>query len=174
MSALHCLFCGGADCKYENWLNWLHDSDHPNALDGLYSNWINNEIIAMQRPSTRLIKIFDIIAQFKELGIKAVFNLQIPGEHKKCGDGIEYESKFAYLPEIFMDNLILYFNFGWTDMNVPSFDIAIRMAQVMAHVIENEGKVAVHCHAGLGTYLFHCVCSLRESQQLVKEEPESL
>ena len=39
MSTIHCMFCGGAECKYENWRLWTNDPAHPNAIDGLFSNW---------------------------------------------------------------------------------------------------------------------------------------
>lgn len=57
-----CNFCGGKKCKLENYLN------HPNpAIKGLNSDWITSRFLAMQRPSSRLIKEFDIISQFKKL-----------------------------------------------------------------------------------------------------------
>ena len=91
-----------------------------NAIDGLYSNWITNHIMAMQRPSTRLIKEYDLINVFLQNNIKAIFNLQLPGEHVSCGDGVE-ASGFSYIPgfsllfnaEHFMDFGISYYNFGW-------------------------------------------------------------
>lgn len=57
-----CNFCGGKKCKHENYLS------HPSsAIKGLNSDWITERFLAMQRPSSRLIKEFDIIAQFKRL-----------------------------------------------------------------------------------------------------------
>ena len=59
-----CNFCGGKKCKLENYLN------HPNpAIKGLNSDWITDRFLAMQRPSSRLIKEFDIIGQFKKFQI---------------------------------------------------------------------------------------------------------
>ena len=56
-----CTFCGGKKCKHENYLN------HPKAvIKGLNSDWITDRFLAMQRPSSRLIKEFDIITQFKK------------------------------------------------------------------------------------------------------------
>jgi len=56
-----CMFCGGKSCRHENWLN------NKNAvIKGLDSDWITDDILAMQRPSSRLIKEFDIVQQFKE------------------------------------------------------------------------------------------------------------
>lgn len=114
MSALHCFFCGGKECKYENWKLWTGEKyQGVNAVDGLFSNWITNKILAMQRPSTRLIKEYNLISAFKEKKIGAIFNLQSFGEHVSCGDGIEQTSGFSYLPETFIENNIKYYNFGW-------------------------------------------------------------
>lgn len=52
----------------------------PNAIEGLNSNWITDHILAMQRPSERLIKDFNLYAKFKEKNINTVLNLQEPGE----------------------------------------------------------------------------------------------
>ncbi|KAJ3275392.1 Protein tyrosine phosphatase domain-containing protein 1 [Terramyces sp. JEL0728] len=105
MSAIHCFFCGGKECKYENWTLWTPEK-YPgkNAFDGLFSSWISENILAMQRPSTRIIKEYNVIQKFTESRIFAVFNLQQFGEHASCGDGIIPESGFSYSPEIFMDN----------------------------------------------------------------------
>jgi len=35
------MFCGGSNCKYENYLNWINDPEHPNAIKGLFSNWFD-------------------------------------------------------------------------------------------------------------------------------------
>jgi len=56
-----CKFCGGKTCKHENYLSYPNS-----AIKGLNSDWITNNILATQRPSSRIIKQFDIIKQFKE------------------------------------------------------------------------------------------------------------
>jgi hypothetical protein len=104
MSAVHCFFCGGANCKYENWKLWTNTKyAGVNAIDGIFSSWITPKILASQRPSTRLIKEFDLINVLKGKGIAAIFNLQSPGEHASCGDGNEPSSGFSYIPEHFME-----------------------------------------------------------------------
>ncbi|XP_078241481.1 protein tyrosine phosphatase domain-containing protein 1 isoform X6 [Pogona vitticeps] len=92
--------CGGRACKYENPARW---SDQEQAIKGLYSSWITDNILAMSRPSTEVIEKYNIIEQFQRCGIKTVINLQRPGEHASCGNPLEQESGFTYLPEAFME-----------------------------------------------------------------------
>ncbi|XP_071513800.1 uncharacterized protein [Panulirus ornatus] len=80
--------------------------------------------------------------------IKTVINLQQPGEHASCGGPIT-DSGFSYDPSIFMENGIFYYNFGLKDYGEPTQGCLLDMVKVMAFSL-SEGKVAVHCHAGLG------------------------
>ncbi|KAJ3159783.1 Protein tyrosine phosphatase domain-containing protein 1 [Geranomyces michiganensis] len=160
MSAIHCFFCGGKDCKWENWKPWADKPGSNNAIDGLYSNWITPNILAMQRPSTRLMAAFGLPAAFRAAGLASIFNLEEAGEHAACGDGIELSSGFSYLPEAWMDAGVFYYNFGWQDMNVPDFSHMLSIAQVMAYALEDCQKIAVHCHAGLGRTGLAIACYL--------------
>lgn len=72
-----CQFCGGDKCDQEN---YLKNKILPNAIEGLHSNWITDNILAMQRPSERLIKEYNLYAKFKDKNIRTVLNLQEPGE----------------------------------------------------------------------------------------------
>nr|XP_033782530.1 protein tyrosine phosphatase domain-containing protein 1 isoform X2 [Geotrypetes seraphini] len=92
--------CGGRACKYENPARW---SDQEQVIKGLYSSWVTDNILAMARPSTEIIQKYNIIEQFQSCGIKTVINLQRPGEHASCGNQLEQESGFTYLPEAFME-----------------------------------------------------------------------
>ncbi|XP_075431039.1 protein tyrosine phosphatase domain-containing protein 1 isoform X1 [Ascaphus truei] len=138
--------CGGRACKYENPTRW---SDEDQAIKGLYSSWITDNILAMARPSTEIIEKYNIIEQFQSSGIKTVINLQRPGEHASCGNPLEQESGFTYLPEAFMEAEIYFYNFGWKDYGVASLTTILDMVKVMTFALQ-EGKVAIHCHAGLG------------------------
>ncbi|XP_053325858.1 protein tyrosine phosphatase domain-containing protein 1 isoform X1 [Spea bombifrons] len=138
--------CGGRACKYENPSRW---NDEDQAVKGLYSSWITDNILAMARPSTEIIERYHIIEQFQRLGIKSVINLQRPGEHASCGNPLEQDSGFTYHPEVFMEAEIYFYNFGWKDYGVASLTTILDMVKVMAFALQ-EGKVAVHCHAGLG------------------------
>ena len=84
---------------------------------------ITDNILATTRPTTRLIKEFDIIKQCKKydfllfdnyfhslifscldrIGITAILNMEEPGEHAFCGDDLDI-SGFSYDPRVFMDN----------------------------------------------------------------------
>ncbi|KAJ7316824.1 hypothetical protein JRQ81_002986 [Phrynocephalus forsythii] len=138
--------CGGRACKYENPARW---SDQEQAVKGLYSSWITDNILAMARPSTEVIEKYNIIEQFQRCGIKTVINLQRPGEHASCGNPLEQESGFTYLPEAFMEAGIYFYNFGWKDYGVASLTTILDMVKVMTFALQ-EGRVAIHCHAGLG------------------------
>ncbi|KAM8914700.1 protein tyrosine phosphatase domain-containing protein 1 isoform 2-T2 [Spinachia spinachia] len=138
--------CGGKACKYENPSRW---SDEEQAVKGLYSSWITDNLLAMARPSTEIIETFHIIEQFQRCGLKTVINLQRPGEHASCGNPLEHESGFTYRPESFMEAGIYYYNFGWKDYGVASLTTILDMVKVMSFAVQ-EGRMAVHCHAGLG------------------------
>ncbi|XP_057354383.1 protein tyrosine phosphatase domain-containing protein 1 isoform X2 [Manis pentadactyla] len=138
--------CGGRACKYENPARW---SEQEQAIKGVYSSWVTDNILAMARPSTELLQKYCVIEQFQSHGIKTVINLQCPGEHASCGNPLEQESGFTYLPEAFMEAGIYFYNFGWKDYGVASLTTLLDMVKVMTFALQ-EGKVAIHCHAGLG------------------------
>lgn len=100
------------------------------------------------------------------VGITAVVNLQCIGEHASCGDGI-VESGFSNTPETFMQQgsllhawgqlpaltpyvAVSCYNFKWLDFGVPTIDSLLDMTKVLASVLIEHGKVAIHCHSGLG------------------------
>ncbi|XP_077546177.1 protein tyrosine phosphatase domain-containing protein 1-like [Haemaphysalis longicornis] len=139
------VFCGGVHCKYESGATWPAEDC---AITGLYSHWITDDILAMARPSTEAILRYNIIQQFNDQGIRSVFNLQLPGEHAHCGNPLE-SGGFSYDPQDFMDNGVFFYNFGWRDYGTPSCSALLDMVKVMSFAL-GEGKVAVHCHAGLG------------------------
>lgn len=61
--SLQCaLFCGGPRCKYEVSHRW---KEAEKALEGLFSHWVTEDILAMARPSTVLFREYDLIDQFK-------------------------------------------------------------------------------------------------------------
>lgn len=93
---LICRFCGGESCKHEDYRTIKNP-----AIPGLNSNWINEDIVASQRPNARLLKEHHSIEFMKKAGFGIVVNLQEPGEHAKCGDGIDNRWGFSYSSEMF-------------------------------------------------------------------------
>ncbi|XP_026319945.1 protein tyrosine phosphatase domain-containing protein 1-like [Hyposmocoma kahamanoa] len=147
-SALQCaLFCGGARCPYER----PHRPD--NAIQGLYSDWITDDILAMARPNTAGIAARNIVQQFHSWGIRTVMNLQTPGEHASCGPPLT-TSGFTYDPNVFMANDIYYYNFAWADYGEASLSGLLDMAKVLSFALK-EGRVAIHCHAGQVSLAIH-------------------
>ncbi|KAM3608544.1 uncharacterized protein V6R79_000791 [Siganus canaliculatus] len=140
------LACGGKDCRYEGPECWQLSQQ---VIRGIFSSWVTDDIIAMARPSNHLIEKYNIIEQFQRLNIRSVINMQLPGEHAHCGPPLEPKSGFTYSPQIFMDNDIYFYNFGMQDFGVSSLVGVIDAVKVLAFAV-SEGRVAVHCHAGLG------------------------
>ncbi|XP_062246225.1 protein tyrosine phosphatase domain-containing protein 1 isoform X1 [Platichthys flesus] len=140
------LACGGKDCRYEGPECWKLNQQ---VIRGLFSSWVTDDIIAMARPSKHLIEKYNIIEQFQRLNIRSIVNMQFPGEHAHCGPPLDPASGFTYSPQIFMDNDIYFYNFAMPDFGVSSLVGIIDGVKVLAFAVR-EGRVAVHCHAGLG------------------------
>ncbi|KAM8972160.1 protein tyrosine phosphatase domain-containing protein 1-like [Pelodytes ibericus] len=140
------LTCGGRDCRYEGPEVWSLEQQ---AVKGLYSSWITDEILAMSRPSSRLINEYNITEQFNRYGIRSLVNAQLPWEHPYCGDSLDPQSGFSYRPQDFMDSGISFYNFSLPDFGVVPVPRVLDAVKVIAFALR-EGKVAVHCHAGLG------------------------
>lgn len=164
-----CIFCFGSSCPKENYLK------HRNpAIEGLHSDWVNSNIIAMQRPSSRLIREFNITEQFKKASIQAVVNLQLPGEHPFCGDGV-LDGGFSYMPEELYKAGIFFYNFGWPDMKIPpTLDFILGAVKVMSFTINGGGKVAVHCHAGTGRTCLAIACYLVYNENMTSKSAIAL
>ncbi|CAL8367648.1 unnamed protein product [Lota lota] len=158
--------CGGQACKYENPSCW---SEEDQAINGLYSSWVTDHLLATSRPSTEIIEKYNIIDQFKRNGINTVINLQKPGEHASCGNPLEPDSGFSYRPEVFMENDIYFYNFGWEDYGVASNTNILDMMKVMVFAMQ-EGKIAVHCHAGLGRTGVLLACFLAFASRMTADQ----
>ena len=70
------MFCGGKRCKYESINNWKIEDQ---AIEGLFSHWITDDILAMARPNTSAITKHKILEQFQQQGVQSIINLQTPG-----------------------------------------------------------------------------------------------
>ncbi|RVE71932.1 hypothetical protein OJAV_G00056860 [Oryzias javanicus] len=119
------------------------------VIRGIFSSWVTDDIIAMARPSNHLIQKYNIVDQFNRLSIKSIINMQLPGEHAHCGPPLDPDSGFTYSPQTFMDNDIYFYNFGMPDYGVSSLVGIIDGVKVLDFAVK-EGRVAIHCHAGLG------------------------
>ncbi|GAB1603395.1 protein tyrosine phosphatase domain-containing protein 1-like [Argonauta hians] len=136
------LFCGGRNCKYDRSDCWKGQM----AIHGTFSHWATQNILAMARPSQENMK--HIVKQFISYKVKSVINLQEKGEHASCGAGLQ-PSGFSYNPEDFMSKNIYYYNFACHDYGTMSKGRLLDIVRVMQFSI-SQGKVAIHCHAGLG------------------------
>lgn len=143
-----CVFCMGRNCNRCGHTAFMRQTP-PGPIDGLHSNWVTGDVLACQRPSSRIIEEFDLIGQFRRNRITAIVNLQEPGEHPFCGDGIN-TSGFSYYPEEFMNERVYFYNFPWEDMCTPSLKQMLNIVKVMSMSVQSDNKVAVHCHAGFG------------------------
>ena len=148
---LRCFFCGGLKCKHENYKTNL---DYNNAITGLHSNFITDDVIASQRPSQVLIEYYKLLAAFKALGIGLIVNLQREGEHPYCGPNAYNltSTGFSYNPSVFTaDNIDCKLS-GWKDMSVPtSMNFMLDIVKDMSEMVrDHQKKVLVHCHAGYG------------------------
>ncbi|KAJ8301461.1 hypothetical protein KUTeg_020448 [Tegillarca granosa] len=126
------LFCGGKKCKYCSPNHWPKEDM---AINGLYSNWVTENILAMARPSNHAIK---------NAGIKSIINLQTPGEHAECGYGLD-KNGFSYDTQQFMEKEIYFYNFGWPDYGVASLSrTGLIIASYLVFTNRISGEDAVH------------------------------
>ncbi|XP_071808285.1 protein tyrosine phosphatase domain-containing protein 1-like [Asterias amurensis] len=155
------MFCGGKNCKHDTPARW---TEQEMALNGLNSSWVGDDILAMARPSSEALEKFSIVEQFIQNGIKSVINLQRPGEHSSCGNPLQ-SSGFSYEPQQFMEKDVFFYNFGWDDYGIRSLPSILDMVKVMSFALK-QGKVAVHCHAGLGRTGVLIACYLIYEQRM--------
>lgn len=86
-----------------------------------------------------------------DLGVGMVVNLQEPGEHSLCGDGIDDNVGFSYNPEQFQAFGISTFNWYWEDLTCPREEFVLMIMQNMSRFDKQMNKkIFVHCHAGTG------------------------
>ena len=170
-----CLFCGGKSCKHED---YHYNLNNNNAIRGLHSNFITENVIASQRPSEVLIKDYTLLTQFKHLNIGLIINLQREGEHPYCGPNAKHltQAGFAYNPSVFTGNDIQCTIKGWKDMDVPTgMSFMLEIVKEMSEFIENcKSKILVHCHAGYGRTGVVIVCYLlynttKDTDTIIKE-----
>ncbi len=129
-------------------------------------------VLATQRPSERSLRDFHIVPWMRaqDPPITAVFNLQEPGEHPWCGDGILPATGFSYDPETLERGGVEHVAAGWADFGVPDLDTMATIVRRMARHEDAGGRVAVHCHAGLGRTGLVIACFLVQRYRLTPHE----
>jgi hypothetical protein len=75
---VQCLCEGGRNCSHENPAR----QQAPNAIAGLHSSWVGDQVLAMARPWQENVLKHDVVAQFKQHNIGMILNLQ---EVRVCG-----------------------------------------------------------------------------------------
>ena len=154
-----CFFCGGKNCKDEN---FLKNVNKPNAIHGLNSNFITENIIAGQRLSDVLIKKFNLIEKFKKLNIGLIINLQREGEHPFCGPNKLNNFGYSYNPSYFTSDDINVKFFGWKETKTSlSINFILEIIKAMCNtIINNKQVIYIHSHSGNGRTAVIIACYL--------------
>ncbi|CAI2350980.1 unnamed protein product [Caenorhabditis sp. 36 PRJEB53466] len=139
------LYCSGPRCRF---CVVNPGQTEIQAIDGLYSTWITDDILAMSRLQEDHFDKLGIVEKFKENRIQSVVNLQESGEHSFCGNG-NLASGFSYDPENLMKNGIYHYNFPLPDFQACTSHRLLDIVKVVDFAL-SHGKIAVHCHAGHG------------------------
>ena len=122
------LFCGGRGCKVEG---------------QLHSTWMTNRVMAMCRPQSPLASFLELMDMNE---IKTVINLTEEGEHAYCGTTLPSDRPTA---TDLMAHSIYSYNFQCRDHHSLAPALLLDIVKVLTFSMQ-EGKVGVHCHAGLG------------------------
>uniref|UniRef100_A0A1I8HM41 TYR_PHOSPHATASE_2 domain-containing protein n=1 Tax=Macrostomum lignano TaxID=282301 RepID=A0A1I8HM41_9PLAT len=86
-----------------------------------------------------------------------------PHEHAHCGRGLL--GPYSYDQTELMRHGISVYNLYWADYTCPSFYRMLDLVRVMQFAL-TEGRIAVHCHAGLGRTGLAIACLLVFSRRL--------
>ena len=175
-----CYDCGEENCKDEDF-----SLNKDFAIEGLNSSLFFDCIYASQRPSTALIKKYDLINSFIKNNIKLIVNCQIHGEHPKCGPNktLEPDSGYAYSPSEFMAEDIDVLNCGFEEETAPyTLDFMLDIVKKISYVIKyKNGRVLVHGHSANGRTCLVIVCFLiyyfnktaKEALNIVRKKREN-
>ncbi len=103
------------------------------------------EIIMMPCPGTKEVDLESTISQLKEQGVTAILSMMVDEEMKNLNA--------EDLPELCKQNHIQWFNMATDDHKVPDEESLSKWDQYkdnLLEVINQGGKVAVHCKGGTG------------------------
>lgn len=142
-----CMWKCGKNCKSEN-----YRLNSNNAIKGLNSNQINEDIIVSQRPCTQLIHNYNLNYELKKYNIGLIVNLQIEGEHPYCSpDGELEDTGFSYIPEYFEAEGIPVLLAGWKSLDTPETVLwFIKILKTISEIIiKGKKRVLIHCHCGV-------------------------
>lgn len=78
---VQCLCEGGRNCSHENPAR----QKVPNAIAGLNSSWVGDQVLAMARPWQENVLKHDVVSQFKQQNIGMILNLQEVGDKALSG-----------------------------------------------------------------------------------------
>uniref|UniRef100_A0A1I8FC69 TYR_PHOSPHATASE_2 domain-containing protein n=1 Tax=Macrostomum lignano TaxID=282301 RepID=A0A1I8FC69_9PLAT len=122
------------------------------------------EILAMSRQAMKPIKQFDIIKQLTEHSVKSVFCVQEAARSTAhCGRGLlgpySYDQDRADAPRHQRVQPVL------GRLHLPELLRMLDLVRVMQFAL-TEGRIAVHCHAGLGRTGLAIACLLVFSRRL--------
>ena len=138
------MFCNGAACQYCTDVKWTGSGQ---AIDGIFSTWVSDAILAISRPTQLALRKHDLLAALLRHNVRCIINLQEKGEHATCGEG-NLPTGFSYsIPEFVASGIDVHV-FGWIDFGVPSMDSCLTMVKAIASAVAEGVRVAVHCHAG--------------------------
>lgn len=56
------------------------------------------------------------------------------------------------IEKVLRDLVVFYYNFGWKDYENGSLEGLLDAVKVLSFAV-NQGKVAVHCHAGVSAFI---------------------
>lgn len=78
---------------------------------------------------------------------------------------------FSYDPEAFFNQGIKFFNESWEDMTATTFEHMMRMMNIFyTSIVQDKGRISVHCHAGRGrTLLVICSWLIYNDRMTAKE-----